>query len=101
MKPLAFDPGAISDLQEAASYYEAQTEGAGEWFEVDVDRAFQKLQANPQHSPKVGRTAFRKYLTRRFHYIIYFLERPAYIWVAAVAHPSRRPGYWRGRTPPG
>ncbi len=101
MKPLVFDRGALSDLNDAASYYETQTVEAGERLQAKVDRAFQKLRANPQHYPRIGRTAYRKCPVPPFRYLIFFLERPDYIWIAAVAHSSRRPGYWRKRKPLG
>jgi hypothetical protein len=33
----------------------------------------------------------------RFPYSVVYLEDEDEIWVLAVAHAKRRPGYWRGR----
>ena len=101
MKPVVFDTEAAIEFDEAVEYYEAQTEGAGVRLRIEVRRALDRAAANPQHYQKIGRTSYRKCQVPPFRYMIFFLERPGYIWVAAVAHASRRPGYWRGRRPPG
>ena len=41
----------------------------------------------------------RRFRLSRFPYIVFYLELDDTIWVAAVAHTSRRPGYWRDRQP--
>ncbi len=101
MKPQSFDAEAVTEFDEAAKYYEAQTEGVGVRFRNEVRQALDRVAANPALYRRVGRTALRKCKVRDFPYFVYFLERPTYIWIAAVAHASRRPGYWRGRQPPG
>lgn len=98
MKPLAIHPGAASELEEAVAYHEARTESLGWELRVEVARAFNRLLANPQACPPHRRTGFRKCFVARFPYTIFFLELPEVIWVAAVAHGSRRPGYWRVRS---
>ncbi len=101
MKPVAFDAEATAEFDEAVRYYEARTEGAGVRLRFEVKRALDRMATNPQHYPRVGRTSYRKCPVPPFRYVIFFLERPGYIWIAAVAHASRRPGYWRERRPPG
>jgi hypothetical protein len=32
-------------------------------------------------------------------YTIYYVELDQTIWIAAVAHQKRRPGYWSDRSP--
>ncbi len=39
----------------------------------------------------------RRIVIRDFPYLLVYRERPGVIQVIAVAHTSRRPGYWRGR----
>jgi toxin ParE1/3/4 len=41
----------------------------------------------------------RKSSVRRFPYVVFYLDLEEYIWIAAVAHQRRRPGYWVYRTP--
>lgn len=39
----------------------------------------------------------RKFLLARFPYAMYYVPRGDEMLVLAVAHGSRRPGYWRHR----
>jgi hypothetical protein len=39
----------------------------------------------------------RKVRLRRFPYLIYYVELDDSLWIAAVAHQKRRPGYWSHR----
>jgi hypothetical protein len=39
-------------------------------------------------------------LLKRFPYTVYYLELDHSIWIAAVAHQQRRPGYWSQCRPP-
>jgi len=39
----------------------------------------------------------RKFLLARFPYSVYYLSRDDEVLILAVAHGSRRPGYWRHR----
>jgi toxin ParE1/3/4 len=39
----------------------------------------------------------RRYVIKRYPFVIVYRELPAEIRVLAVAATKRRPGYWRGR----
>ncbi|CCI35129.1 conserved hypothetical protein [Microcystis aeruginosa PCC 9701] len=39
----------------------------------------------------------RRYLIRRFPYIIFYVEFEASIWVVAIANGKRKPDYWKKR----
>jgi hypothetical protein len=39
----------------------------------------------------------RRHFSRDFPYAIIFMEKPEHVWIVAVMHMKRRPGYWRGR----
>jgi hypothetical protein len=36
-------------------------------------------------------------LARKFPYSVVYLDQPDRVWIVAVMHASRRPGYWRKR----
>jgi plasmid stabilization system protein ParE len=99
MKPVTFDSEAEDEFRAAASYYEAQRAGLGDDFAAEVEQAAQRIAQTPQAFPPHGSAGFRKCLLRRFSYTIFFLELPDRIWIAAVAHQRRRPGYWSLRQP--
>ena len=99
MKRLIIHPAAAAELEEAVVYHEAQAEGLGRDLRLEIERAFRRLLAASQICPAHRRTNYRKCYVARFRYTVFFLEFPETIWVAAVAHGSRRPGYWSVRSP--
>jgi hypothetical protein len=36
-------------------------------------------------------------LARGFPYVVVYLDEPERVWIVAVMHAKRRPGYWRER----
>ncbi len=99
MKRLIIHSDAAAEFEEAVTYHEAESEGVGRELRVEIERAFVRLLASPQICPPHGHNGYRKCFVARFRYTIFFLELPEVIWVAAVAHGSRRPGYWGDRLP--
>ena len=100
MKSLVFDGAAEVEFDEAIDFHEDQTEGLGGSLRPEVWRALEFLRANPQLCPPLRGTPYRKRRVSRFSYVVYFLELPGFIWIAAIAHSSRRPGYWSERASP-
>ena len=98
MKPLVIHAEAEAELDDAIGYYEAQVPGLGLDLESQVRAGLLLIQAQPQQRPFYKRTAMRKHLIVRFSYAIFYREYADHISVVAIAHGSRRPGYWRGRT---
>jgi plasmid stabilization system protein ParE len=39
----------------------------------------------------------RRCILKKFPYLLVFIEYPDHVFVCAVAHAKRRPGYWRRR----
>ena len=97
MKPAAFHPEAAAELDAAVDFYERQSPGLGIDFRKDVEIAVKKIQAGPARwSPYSKRT--RRFLIRRFPYLVVYREFGDEILIVAIAHGRRRPGYWRDRT---
>jgi plasmid stabilization system protein ParE len=99
MKSVTFDSEAEDELRAAASYYENQRAGLGDDFVAEVEQGVQRILQMPQAFPLHSASGLRKCILRRFPYTIYFLDLPDRIWIAAVAHQKRRPGYWSHRQP--
>lgn len=98
MKPVVFHPDAAQEARDAEDYYETLRTGLGADFRADVEARLTDIQANPEWYGIVsGR--IRNCLLRRFPYSIYYEELTQNIWIAAVAHHSRRPRYWSKRRP--
>ncbi len=53
--------------------------------------------AFPQWTPE---DPVRRALASRFPYAVFFDVEPERVVVMAIAHSSRRPGYWGGRVKP-
>ena len=66
-------------------------------FQQKLEVAFQELRQNPERYPRWHRTQVRKCALQRFPYLIFYVDYPERIRVLAVAHTSRRPGYWKTR----
>ena len=96
MKPVPFLPAAPEEFLAAALHYDSAAPGLGHDFIAAVEQAVARIAAFPEHgSPHLMGT--RRVVLRRFPFsLVYFLE-PNDVLVVAVAHHSRRPGYWRDR----
>lgn len=98
MKPAVFHPAAQDEVEEAAAYYEKRRSGLGQDFRLQFELALGKIIENPQ-GYGFDFPGFRACPLKRFPYTIYYPELEDHLWVSAVAHHSRRPGYWARRRP--
>jgi plasmid stabilization system protein ParE len=65
-------------------------------FEQELRSALRQVREFPESgSPQTAGT--RRLVLREFPYSIVYRVEPDVVTVFAVAHTSRRPGYWRGR----
>lgn len=92
---------AEKELREASLYYEHSQQGLGARFLEHVRRTLLAIGSDPERFPTYeGRSVarrFRRARVPRFPYVVVFYPRQAEVVVVAVAHTSRRPGYWRNR----
>jgi toxin ParE1/3/4 len=91
-------PEAERDLVEGGLYYSREAN-------VELGRAFilefERSAALLVEQPEVGapwRGEVRRFPLRRFPYSIVYYLRDDSIRILAVAHQSRKPGFWRSRT---
>lgn len=96
MKRLRVHPEADRELIEAREWYEARSEVAAQAFALEVDHAVAKIVEAPLQWP-TGMRGERRFVLARFPYTILYRVREDHIFITAVAHQSRRPGYWRHR----
>jgi plasmid stabilization system protein ParE len=79
-------------------WYAQRSPQVAQAFADEVDRAAEKIAANPGQGP-VFRQRYRWVRTRRFPYLLYYHVLDANrVLVMAVAHARRRPGYWQRRS---
>ncbi|MBM4045187.1 MAG: type II toxin-antitoxin system RelE/ParE family toxin [Planctomycetes bacterium] len=96
MVKLRYDPEARAEVIVGAEYYEACREGLGHQFVDAVEAAVRRLRANPLLYPFMRRP-YRRCPVAKFPYSIVYRQDEEGIYVAAVAHGSRKPGYWLDR----
>jgi len=98
VKPVAFHPAAQVEVEEAAAHYEVQRYGLGQEFRTEFEAALSRIVQNQQmYGVELGE--FRACPLRRFPYTIFYIDLEDRIWLGAVAHQSRRPGYWARKQP--
>jgi plasmid stabilization system protein ParE len=98
VKPIDFHPDAAQEANDAVDYYDGLRSGLGDDFRAELDAALARIQQNPQlYAVESG--SIRVCPLHRFPYSVYYEELADRVWVAAVGHQSRRPGYWARRQP--
>ena len=96
MSSVEFHPGARDELIAAARFYEAQAPGLGRDFIHTVRRTYEQLPEAPASGPPFGRH-LRRLLIPKFPYGLLYRVEAERIYIVAVMHLHRRPGYWRSR----
>jgi plasmid stabilization system protein ParE len=87
---------AEQELLSEIGYLELRGESLGRRFFAEILRGEDFLAQFPQAASEVL-PGVRKYRLRKFRYsLIYTIEQDAVV-ILAVAHQSRRPGYWMAR----
>jgi plasmid stabilization system protein ParE len=98
VKRFQFSAPAAEELAEAIRWYENRRRGLGGDFYNAIVRAIDLIRSHPEvGTPRTGRFPHRQLRVTRFPYKIVYRVRDHDIHVVAVAHTSRRPGYWRTR----
>lgn len=93
---VSFHNMAEHELNEAASYYDAQSPGLGHAFLDEIERAVNQILEHPLATPLLNEFVHRKSV-RRFPYSIMYSVQPEGIRILAIANDQRRPSFWRGR----
>ena len=87
---------ADAELVEAQAWYEERSEVSPQAFALEIDDAMRLILEAPFRYPE-GRRGERRFVLDRFPYTILYRVREDEVFITAVAHQSRRPGYWRYR----
>ena len=96
MRSVEFHPAAQDEFISAAQFYERQTEGLGLDFITTIQRTYERLLESPASGPPFGRR-LRRLLVPKFPFGLLYRVEPDRIYVIAVMHLHRQPGYWRSR----
>ena len=91
-----FLPPAKSELTEAISYYNAQSEGLGYEFAAEMKRTLERILQYPDAWSKISNRT-RRCRTNRFPYGVIYQVRKDTLLIVAVMHLSREPETWKSR----
>jgi toxin ParE1/3/4 len=92
-----FHPEASTEFQAASTYYENEVPGLGEGFISELERIAELIEANPAIGTPID-DVFRRAVLVRFPFSVIYRAENCKLWIIAVAHQRRKPGYWRDRT---
>jgi plasmid stabilization system protein ParE len=94
---VSFNPDALAEAEDAVRWYRANG-GAGPAQEYAQElRRVVKLAAVQPGIASLGPHGTSRLYFKRFPYTLIFRIRGEALRVLAIAHQSRRPGYWFGR----
>jgi len=92
-----FHPEALAEYDEAAAYYKRRKPGLEKRFLAAVNDAIHRICETPERWRKFD-GEIRRYLVRVFPYLVlYSVEPDGFIYIVAVMHSHREPGYWKKR----
>lgn len=98
MKPFQFSTPASAEFAEAVRWYETRRKGLGADFYDAVVRAIELIRKHPDIGTlREARVPHRRLLVAGFPYQIVYRVRENDLYVVAIAHTSRRPGFWQRR----
>jgi plasmid stabilization system protein ParE len=93
---IRYHEAAEDELLREIGYLESRASGLGRRFFAEIRRAENLISRLPESGAGIL-PGIRTCLLRKFRYsLIYTIERDGLL-ILAVAHHSRRPGYWVGR----
>lgn len=94
----SFHPEAENEFIKTIDYFENQQRELGQDFSIEVYNTIQRIRINPRSWTKVSAN-IRRALLKRFPYgILYHYDHVQdNIFIVAVMHLSREPGYWKNR----
>jgi toxin ParE1/3/4 len=96
VKEAIFHPEARAEMSESFDFYESRLDDLGVRFLSAVEQTVERISTHPEAgAPLAG--DFRNRIVPGFPYNIIYRVWEDYIYLVALAHHSRRPGYWRER----
>jgi toxin ParE1/3/4 len=94
---IIFHPDIELEVKASYKWYQNQADGLGEDFLTELEAAYQAIVELPDTWPKF-QLGFRRFLLSKFPFSVIYRSSQETIFVVAVMHNSRKPGYWGERT---
>jgi len=93
---IEFHPEACQEMLESARFYEERSEGLGADFLAAVEETTRRIEQFPD-AGLIVRGGIRKRLVFGFPFAILYERQADALFIAAVMHQHRKPGYWKDR----
>ncbi len=91
-----FHPDTMEEYISTYNWYHEKGPHLADAFAHEIERAIRLIVEAPERWPKyLGK--YRRILIRRFPYSLIYTITKEDIFILAVAHGHRRPGYWKNR----
>ena len=91
-----FHPEARYELEQAVDFYESQQANVGLEFLEEIYSTIHRIIDFPQAFPPISKNA-RRCLTNRYPFAVIYQIRQNEIFILAITHLARKPGYWKER----
>lgn len=96
MIEVRYHQAAEAELYEALGFLELRAKGLGRRLLREVRRTTARIAEGPLLGPEIH-PGVRKMRVRSFPYVLIYTINDEGVLILAVAHGSRRPGYWGKR----
>ena len=88
---------AEAEYTEALAWYASRSARAADGFEAAFALAVDQIGRTPERFPECDEAGYRFAVLGRYPYSVIYQVTEDVALVVAVAHASRRPGYWTDR----
>lgn len=93
---IEFHPEAIREIRESIEWYRERNEATATEFRALVQAAEELVQRSPE-AWAVYALDTRGFRFQKFPFVLVYAIRGETIFLVALAHTRRKPGYWRDR----
>ena len=94
---IVFHPEAAEEYSEAFAWYAERSEEIALRFEQEIEGATGQIRESPDRWAAYDKV-HRKINLPHYPYLLIYRQHRGRIWIVAVAHGHRRPGYWKDRS---
>ena len=91
-----FHPEALEELERAGLFYKAESDELAQSFAEEVRATIDWALEFPMLGSPID-SRYRRAFVKRFPYVVIYRLEADVMYILAVAHLRRRPGYWRTR----
>ena len=96
MLDIEFHPDIVKEIKFSYQWYQNKTDGLGQDYLSELESSFQTIREFPNTWPRFQK-GFRRFLLSKFPFSVIYQSNQSTVFIVAVMHNSRKPGYWNER----